>query len=113
MDPIKAVVVATNQEFFERQAEAWFSRALISLEKPGRILCECPCGCGGTMNLPVYREGEPKPATTAWMLSGTPEAPSLGPSVRDVGSCYFHGHLNDGIWTFCGDSGVKQVKQAE
>lgn len=112
MEPVKALVCKTNDEFFDRQGDlAVDTKGIVSLEKAGYILCECPCGCGGSMNLPVYREGEPKPAKNAWLLSGTPEAPSLAPSIRDLSGCRFHGHLTDGVWTFCGDSGVKPPEE--
>lgn len=70
-----------------------------------RILLICPCGCKGFMNL---RVGEQKPnESPSWQLTGTLDAPTLRPSIRDMGGCRFHGHLTDGTWTFEGDSGVR------
>lgn len=77
-----------------------------------RILCECPCGCKGMMNLPLFRAGQvkaeaPKNFSGAnWEWNGNVERPSLHPSIRDLSGCRFHGHLVDGVWTFEGDSGV-------
>lgn len=72
-----------------------------------RFHCVCPCGCGHHMNLPVYLEGQEKPAIASWEWNNSIEKPTLKPSIRDLGDCYFHGHLTDGVWTFEPDSGVK------
>lgn len=72
-----------------------------------RILLVCPCGCGGLMDLPIYREGQPKPAPNAWLWNGDRQQPTLTPSIRDLSGCRFHGFLTGGVWTFCSDSGSK------
>lgn len=72
-------------------------------EEDLRILCECPCGCGSFMNLPI-NVGEK--VERKWLWDGNRERPTLHPSIRDLSGCRFHGHLNNGVWTFCGDSGV-------
>jgi Family of unknown function (DUF6527) len=89
----------------------------ISSDEPGvfnfsdsMIYCNCPCGCGSGMVLPIYRSGEPKPGKTAWEWNGNEERPTLKPSIRDMATCYFHGFLTDGVWSFCGDSGTKPTK---
>lgn len=71
-------------------------------EKDGRFLCVCPCGCGSMMALPINIETHP-----SWSFDGNWDAPTLAPSIRDMGGCYFHGFLRQGIWSFCEDSGVK------
>lgn len=72
-----------------------------------RLQCNCPCGCGSFMNLPIHSDGQEKAQTPSWSWNGNLEKPTLQPSIRDVGSCYFHGYLTGGVWLFCSDSGVK------
>lgn len=75
------------------------------------VRCVCPCGCGGFMRLPVYRPpAEAKPGTPSWSWDGNEEQPTLHPSIRDLGGCRFHGHLQAGVWTFCSDSGQGRKK---
>lgn len=69
-----------------------------------RFHCICPCGCGAYMSLPINDTPGTHPS---WSWNGDLEAPTLTPSIRDLGGCFFHGFLTGGIWTFCGDSGVK------
>jgi hypothetical protein len=71
------------------------------------ILCVCPCGCAGMMNLKIYPEGTETVSHPAWSWDGNREHPTLKPSIRDLSSCRFHGFLTQGTWTFEGDSGVK------
>jgi hypothetical protein len=77
-------------------------------EEATHFHCICPCGCGGHMNLPIYREGTPKPAPNAWKWDGDRESPTLDPSIRDLSGCRYHGHLRAGWWSFESDSGVKK-----
>jgi len=77
----------------------------FSFDHPGYISCTCPCGCGSLMNLPIYLEGEAKPAKSAWRWNGSEDKPTLDPSIRDLSGCRFHGYLKDSVWTFCEDSG--------
>jgi len=67
------------------------------------ILCNCPCGCGSMMNLPIMT-GEKHEHN--WQWDGNRERPTLHPSIRDLSGCRFHGHLQGGVWTFVGDSGA-------
>lgn len=67
------------------------------------ILCECPCGCGMLMNLPIY--SDQKTVNPSWHWDGDREKPTLSPSIRDLAGCKFHGFLQQGVWTFCPDSG--------
>lgn len=55
----------------------------------------CPCGCGSNFPLPLNR----------WSWNGSTEKPSLQPSIRRLSHCKWHGHLQDGVWIPCGDSG--------
>lgn len=71
----------------------------------GHIKFDCPCGCGSCSVLPVYRSGDAKPAPNAWWWDGNEDAPTLDPSIRQLGGCKFHGFLQSGTWTFAGDSG--------
>lgn len=65
--------------------------------------CICPCGCGRYRSLPICI-GTKQDRARLW--NGNRELPTLSPSIRDVGTCYFHGFMTDGVWTFTGDSGV-------
>lgn len=104
MEPVVATSVETRESLWEMEKPG----AFVINESGSRLLCECPCGCGTHMNLPIYRTESAKPEPTAWTWDGNRTHPTLGPSIRDVGSCFFHGHLTKGVWTFEADSGVKQ-----
>jgi hypothetical protein len=69
-----------------------------------RFVSICPCGCGSRISLPINMTDGTHPS---WEWNGRLDAPTLKPSIRDVGTCYFHGVLTDGVWTCVGDSGVK------
>lgn len=58
------------------------------------------------MNLPIHRAEETDGRTPSWIWNGDRDKPTLQPSIRDVGSCFYHGHITEGVWTFEGDSGV-------
>jgi hypothetical protein len=101
------------------------SRAtLFDVEQPGvffvdasmlSMFFECPCGCGGHSVIRIHRSGTPKPENKrdgsgpSWEWNGSTTSPTLQPSIRDMGGCFFHGHLTNGLWTFEDDSGVKQA----
>jgi hypothetical protein len=55
----------------------------------------CPCGCG--------REGYLSftPPGPQWTWDGNREAPTLTPSVQQVGGCRWHGWLRAGEWVTC------------
>lgn len=75
---------------------------LFRVDDDGRhILLTCPCNCGTTMHLPINVKID-----RHWLWDGNRDVPSLDPSIRDMGGCHFHGFLKQGVWTFCGDSGV-------
>lgn len=63
---------------------------------PVELWCKCPCGCGADRVLPLYREGQPKPAPAAWTIDGPLDRPTLRPSIRDVRGCGWHGFLTEG-----------------
>ncbi len=107
MDPVKARVVHSEEEFFKLHSSEEDTRGLVSVHSKTHLLCECPCGCKGCMNLPIHASGTEKPATTSWERSGDDVFVSLDPSIRDLSGCRFHGFLKVGLWTFCSDSGVK------
>ena len=67
------------------------------------ILCNCPCGCGSMMNLPIATGEKPE---HKWQWDGNREHPTLAPSIRDMNGCRWHGHLQNGIWTPQPDSGA-------
>jgi hypothetical protein len=105
MDPVTGLSVSDRADLFEMSRPGAFS-----IKEGGRqIWCECPCGCGGFMNLSIHQEGQtPVEGRPSWVWNGDYEHPTLQPSIRDMAGCYFHGHLTQGVWTFEGDSGVKQ-----
>lgn len=78
---------------------------VITTDAGMHLFCECPCGCGGHMNLPIYVDA--KPSTVAWRWDGDCDKPTLEPSIRDLSGCLFHGWLRAGVWSFAGDSGRK------
>jgi len=88
------------------------SDAVLALRQPGafsinesgsHIFCECPCGCGSHMHLPLCTGTK---VDRAWLWDGRRDAPTLNPSIRDLGGCKFHGYLTAGVWTFEADSGA-------
>lgn len=66
------------------------------------LYCICPCGCKQYRSIPL------SPAQArGWTWNGNRDYPTLSPSIRDVGVCFYHGYLLDGVWTFLEDSGRK------
>lgn len=55
----------------------------------------CPCGCGrhGWLPFRSHTSGHP-----SWEFDGNAEAPTLTPSVLQVGGCQWHGYLRAGVW---------------
>lgn len=68
----------------------------------GYILFVCPCGCGSLSNLPI-KTGEK--TAHSWSWDGNETQPTLSPSIRQMIGCKYHGHLIQGVWSFCEDSG--------
>ena len=58
----------------------------------------CPCGCEREGYLPLNGDGDPGPS---WEWDGNKEAPTLTPSVQQIGGCRWHGWLTDGVWISC------------
>ena len=54
----------------------------------------CPCGCGAEGFLPMEGRGHPH----EWHWDGNREAPTLNPSIQQVGGCRWHGWLRNGEW---------------
>jgi hypothetical protein len=100
--PETVAAVRSNNLFNEGTPDGAYT-AFVGMS---RFHCICPCGCKQHMNLPVYLEGQEKPAQSAWIWNGDVEKPTLNPSIRDLAHCRFHGFLRDGVWTFEADSGV-------
>lgn len=66
--------------------------------RDGHMMLACP-GCGRVSGM---RVGSPKPADSpSWELFGTPEEPTLNPSVNCVGCCGWHGWLKSGVFVVC------------
>lgn len=64
------------------------------------LIAMCPCGCGEVFSVPVIPGG-----SHAWSWDGNREQPTLSPSIRRIGGCKWHGHLQNGTWVPTGDSG--------
>ncbi len=60
-------------------------------------------GRGYNRGLPVYRGGEPKPASVAWQWDGDPDRPTLTPSIRalDGDETVWHGYMTAGRLEAC------------
>jgi hypothetical protein len=56
----------------------------------------CPCGCGREGYLPFRPEPSP-----SWEWDGNREAPTLKPSIQQVGGCKWHGWLTAGVFEPC------------
>lgn len=68
--------------------------------KVAGIAFVCPCGCGREGWLPIVTERRPE-TSPAWTWDGNREAPTLTPSVLQVGGCRWHGWLRAGLWETC------------
>lgn len=69
------------------------------------IVFKCPCGCSRVFDLPIR-----EPHTVhqrGWIWDQVGDEPTLTPSIRQLGGCYWHGHLVKGEWRPEPDSGVK------
>ncbi|WP_081816764.1 DUF6527 family protein [Fodinicurvata fenggangensis] len=65
-------------------------------EDPCGMIFNCPCGCGREGYLPFKPEPSP-----SWLWDGNREAPTLRPSVLQIGGCRWHGFLTAGEWRSC------------
>lgn len=63
----------------------------------GGIAFICPCGCARESYLPARGQGH----TQEWDWDGNRDAPTLRPSVHQVGGCQWHGWLRNGEWMSC------------
>lgn len=72
-----------------------YGRALEG-ERPCGMHFTCPCGCGRDGWLPFRPESSP-----SWEWDGDRDAPTLRPSVLQVGGCGWHGWLRAGVWVPC------------
>ena len=66
------------------------------------VEANCPCGCGHGIWLPITGPGVPKTEHN-WTWDGNKAQPTLGPSIRRIGGCAFHGYLQAGVWSSAGD----------
>jgi len=101
MDPVQGTPVASVELLYDSDKAG----AFFITEGGVFIWVHCPCGCGGYFRLPIYTDT--KTEEPSWEWNGNREKPTLKPSIRDLLTCKFHGHLTNGVWTFEADSGVK------
>jgi len=66
------------------------------------VEANCPCGCGHGIWLPITGPGVPK-TEHHWTWDGNKAQPTLGPSIKRIGGCAFHGYLQGGAWSSAGD----------
>lgn len=55
----------------------------------------CPCGCKREGYLPLRDQDNTGPS---WVWDGSKTAPTLEPSILQVGGCKWHGWLRNGEW---------------
>lgn len=94
--PVKATKVMSIDDLLAENCVAGaFAFAPRGTTGPG-LAYNCPCGCGSLGHLPIYREGDSKPAPNAWLWDGNEVTPTLSPSIRQIG--HWHGFLQQGEW---------------
>jgi len=71
--------------------------------KPVYMQYNCPCGCGSPGILRVLRPIDAPHDSNTWGWDGDEKSPTLSPSIRRLIHCKFHGHLQNGQWSTCGD----------
>ncbi|WP_119270843.1 DUF6527 family protein [Taklimakanibacter deserti] len=91
--PIKATHLPNDADFY---GEYGCGKVPGSFRYDGKIFrfC-CPCGCGSVGPLRAGIGHKPS-ESPSWQFNGNYEAPTLYPSVHDVG--HWHGWLRDGLW---------------
>lgn len=102
MTPVPATKVDHDRVFQDDVPDGAFY-----FKNDSQVWLVCPCGCKGLMCLAIRTPNAPRTKTPQWEWDGNTEAPTLAPSIRDLGGCRFHGHLQNGVWTFCSDSGQR------
>jgi hypothetical protein len=67
--------------------------------------CNCPCGCGQRIIVPVDMKGEAQhgQGSHRWGWDGNLEAPTLTPSLKQMNGCKVHFNLNAGVYTVHSD----------
>ena len=73
--------------------------------EPKSIIFVCPCG-GHKGEYDEIRTSVPVAGDRAWEWNGDRVRPTLSPSIRRIEGCKWHGHLTDGVFIPCGDSGT-------
>jgi len=73
------------------------------------LIYVCPCGCGELNSIPLKPAGAIEPKR-GWIFDGNYDTPTVTPSIKRLNGCRYHGFLTNGVWTFCGDSGVGRQK---
>lgn len=73
-------------------------------EGPKSLLFMCPCG-GHKGEFEEPKTFIPLHGPRKWDWNGNREKPTISPSIRRLDTCKWHGHLVDGIFQPCSDSG--------
>lgn len=93
--PVKATIVDDIDNHADTPGAMDFC-ATLDGEEAG-IGFVCPCGCGRQGFLPT----QSSTSGPRWDWNGDRSAPTLTPSVLQVGGCQWHGYLTDGEWRSC------------
>lgn len=62
----------------------------------------CPCGCGNTVMIPYYRQGQQKEGTPSWAYREETGKVTLSPSIYSTGwPCRSHYFIRDNQIVWC------------
>lgn len=101
--PVKAISDPTMREkyFAAEFRPVGIAPGAFQIDREQQFWMCCPCGCGDVRPIPINTPG-------GWTLKGTPEEPTLAPSVflkrhKDgVPLPHWHGFLRAGVWEQAG-----------
>ena len=92
---VRAMSHEAQQRVRARGAGAWEIEA--RLEDSKWFVFTCP-GCGAVSEVEIIPPGRPASASHQWDWDGNLEAPTLSPSLQELGGCRWHGYMRGGSW---------------
>jgi hypothetical protein len=95
---VKATRLPDIDEFFEAALEPGTFKFVVAYNDDQKVVgmvFVCPCGCWRKGSLAFHG---PHPV---WGWDGNKDAPTLTPSVAQIGGCKWHGFLRAGVWEEC------------